>query len=225
MNKEELIDEVKKYVPYQCHVEIKSINRNLIQVKKNIFKTYIFIHPVFLKGDKNIVQDLIHFILQKNRSRLLESKKRLSHFYEQNYTPKSVRLNHDFHFQDMKTFFENIIISIEPLFTQIDFQNLKITWGKRSKKPRKTIRFGSYDNKRLLVRLNPQLDRPDVPEFFIKSIIYHEVTHYICFQLFQSKSYHNNAFYQLLKKIDPNYEKSLLWEEKNKGMFFKQSIF
>ena len=59
-----------------------------------------------------------------------------------------------------------------------------ITWGqdgRRSAPARRTrsrhIRFGSYDEHTKVIRIHPALDRPDVPEFFVRFVIYHELLH------------------------------------------------
>ena len=53
-----------------------------------------------------------------------------------------------------------------------------ITWGKSNARNRRySIDFGSYDAPRRIIRVNPALDRPSVPRFFIDYIVYHEMLH------------------------------------------------
>ncbi|HZI95254.1 MAG TPA: SprT-like domain-containing protein [Patescibacteria group bacterium] len=53
-----------------------------------------------------------------------------------------------------------------------------ITWGKSNAKNRRySIDFGSYDASRRIIRINPSLDRPFVPRFFVDYIVYHEMLH------------------------------------------------
>lgn len=60
---------------------------------------------------------------------------------------------------------------------------LAISWGQAGKGRRRrrhagfSIRLGSYDDKLKLVRIHPVLDRPDVPEYVIESIVHHEMVH------------------------------------------------
>src|SRR5262249_55056710 len=56
-----------------------------------------------------------------------------------------------------------------------------ITWGKRSsvRKPRRTIKLGSYSAIERLIRVHPSLDRPWVPRYFISSVIFHEMLHHV----------------------------------------------
>lgn len=56
-----------------------------------------------------------------------------------------------------------------------------ITWGRarRVKKPRTTIKLGSYSAVERLIRIHPNLDRPWVPRYFLQFIIYHEMLHHV----------------------------------------------
>lgn len=59
-----------------------------------------------------------------------------------------------------------------------------VTWGRRSsarsRRRRRSgihIRLGSYDQRHRLVRVHPVLDRPEVPEYVVESIVHHEMLH------------------------------------------------
>lgn len=53
-----------------------------------------------------------------------------------------------------------------------------ITWGKSNwRNRRSSIDFGSYDEGKRIIRINPALDRPFVPRFFIDYVVYHEMLH------------------------------------------------
>ncbi len=54
----------------------------------------------------------------------------------------------------------------------------RITWGRRS--PGRSVRkrtLGSYSQESRIIRINPILDRPGIPRFFIEYVIYHEMLH------------------------------------------------
>jgi hypothetical protein len=59
-----------------------------------------------------------------------------------------------------------------------------IAWGRatprpRRKKPRSTIKLGSYSAVQRLIRIHPNLDRSWVPRYFVQFIIYHEMLHHV----------------------------------------------
>ena len=56
-----------------------------------------------------------------------------------------------------------------------------VTWGLRTKKPRKpraTIKLGSYAFQDRLVRIHPALDRRWVPRYFLEYVLFHEMLHH-----------------------------------------------
>jgi hypothetical protein len=57
---------------------------------------------------------------------------------------------------------------------------LPVRWGQQiSRKRRRTIRLGSYNHLTAEVRIHPILNAPQVPAFFVQSVIYHEYLHHI----------------------------------------------
>lgn len=55
-----------------------------------------------------------------------------------------------------------------------------ITWGKRPSKPsRRSIRLGSMDEKRSLIRVHPVLDSAWVPAVVVDFVVWHELCHYV----------------------------------------------
>lgn len=90
-----------------------------------------------------------------------------------------------------------------------------ITWGRRVKvkKPRRTIKLGSYSAVERLIRIHPVLDRPWVPRYFISYVIYHEMLHHVM------PASHGNGRRMLhppqflaRERLFRDYERALAWE-------------
>jgi hypothetical protein len=56
-----------------------------------------------------------------------------------------------------------------------------ISWGRAPnvRRPRATIKLGSYSAVERLIRVHPNLDRSWVPRYFVQFIIYHEMLHHV----------------------------------------------
>ena len=53
-----------------------------------------------------------------------------------------------------------------------------IGWGRRSNaKGRRRLQLAAYENARHWIRVNPLLDAPWVPGWFVKTILFHELLH------------------------------------------------
>lgn len=68
---------------------------------------------------------------------------------------------------------------------------LPVRWGQQiSRKKRRSIRLGSYNHATCEVRIHPMLNAPNIPAFFIQSVIYHEYLHHVL------GPHHNRRFHQ-----------------------------
>jgi len=100
-------------------------------------------------------------------------------------------------------------------------EDVVITWGRYGKGSR-TIRFGSFDFDRKLIRMHPALDQGWVPDYFVEFIVYHELLH----ALFppQKKSsrriVHPPEFRQMEERF-PRYEEAMIWERRNLSRFLE----
>lgn len=220
MQKEDLINHLKQFLPSNYNISIKNKNNYLVYVKKKIFSNEIHVHSVFLKADKNLLADIVDFILERNKNELKNIKKRLSDFFHENHEVKNVKINTKYKYKNINEMFLNIIGELKDEFIKIDFTKIKITWGRVTAYRSRCIRFGSYDKKKNIIRLHPILDNDNIPDFFINSIIYHETAHFIVFENNRKAKSHNRDFYKLLKNIDPFFLKSKRWEKENKMIFF-----
>jgi len=91
-----------------------------------------------------------------------------------------------------------------------------ITWGGRS--PASAVRkrtVGSYSERPNLIRINPVLDRKDVPTCYVAFIVYHEMLHADMGIAIRGKrrSVHPREF-RRREKLFHEYEQAMAWEGK-----------
>ena len=58
---------------------------------------------------------------------------------------------------------------------------MAITYGPapRARKPRKSIKMGSYSADARVIRIHPALDQREVPRYFVAWIVFHEMLHHV----------------------------------------------
>ena len=89
---------------------------------------------------------------------------------------------------------------------------LPVRWGQQiSRKKRRSIRLGSYNHATAEVRIHPILNAPNVPAFFIQSVIYHEYLHHVL------GPHHNRRFHQN-ERLYRYYRESQEWIRRNLGL-------
>ncbi|HET6373246.1 MAG TPA: SprT-like domain-containing protein [Candidatus Polarisedimenticolia bacterium] len=135
------------------------------------------LHHMFLDAPPEVVQALAQYIRRPTQA----CHRELNSFIRANShriggRPRhkvSINLSHrGFHF-DLREVYER-------LNTRYFDGRLRvaITWGQSNQRRRRySIDFGSYDQAKRIIRVNPSLDRPFVPKFFVEYIVYHEMLH------------------------------------------------
>jgi hypothetical protein len=119
-----------------------------------------------------------------------------------------------------------------------------ITWGRRSpRRPgqasRRVIKLGSYSSLERLIRINPVLDRPWVPRYFVAYVVYHEMLHHMIPAARggppRASANVANAKGDLVRRVlhPPellererwfrNYERAIAWEKRHIGRLLRAS--
>jgi hypothetical protein len=96
--------------------------------------------------------------------------------------------------------------------------SVPITWGRGVGRARRGgLTFGSYDPILALIRIHPVLDRPDVPRYFVESVVYHEMLHHHLGGVADRAGrtvYHTRAFREAEARF-PRHQEALAWEKHN----------
>jgi hypothetical protein len=91
-----------------------------------------------------------------------------------------------------------------------------VTWGRGSGRARRGgLTFGSYDPVLRLIRIHPVLDRPEVPAYFLESVLFHEMLHHQMGGVTDRGGrtvYHTRAFREAEARY-PGHAEALAWEK------------
>lgn len=95
---------------------------------------------------------------------------------------------------------------------------VNITWSRGARETitgrRRHIIFGSYEKRHALIRIHPALDSADVPEFFVKFVIHHEMLHHVLDPLPQPggrRCIHTPEF-KNKERRHPDFKRAMEWE-------------
>ena len=134
------------------------------------------VHHMFLDAPAAVQQALTRYIMRDDR----EASELLSRYIGTNghrvmRRSRHIKLNPRGKHYDLFEIFEEL----NERYFDNDVDAL-VTWGKRShaKRPRQTIKLGSYSAAERLIRIHPVLDKGWVPRYFIASIMHHEMLHH-----------------------------------------------
>lgn len=100
----------------------------------------------------------------------------------------------------------------------------KVVWGqKRRRRPKEYFVFGSIQEEDRVIRVNPWLDQPWVPLWFLEYVLYHEMLHSVVpDEVHPSgrRRVHTEEFYRREREF-PSYRRARRWEEENLARFLR----
>jgi len=93
-----------------------------------------------------------------------------------------------------------------------------VTWGRRGpSRSRRSLRLGSFEPGRHVVRIHPVLDQAGVPRWFVRFVLKHELLHAV-FPPFRDEAgrwIHHGVDFQRRERAWPDYAPAVRWEHQN----------
>ncbi len=196
---------------------------SIITVKRKGSHFRLRVHHMFLHANVEVVRALARYV-EKSDSKSSET---LNDFIDRNQDkikaadPKLARrpkLTTKGKYYDIQKIFDKL----NDLFFEGALR-IDITWGRSPKrssrnsmKKHRSIKMGSYSVEDRLIRIHPALDRKFVPDYFIESVIYHEMLHHVHPIPVKGgrRQFHTDEF-KAQERTFPLYEKAKKWERSN----------
>ena len=126
---------------------------------------------------------------------------------------------------------EGTYFKLRPIFDRLNERyfrgrlgDYKVMWGRQRKhRPREQFVFGSIQEEDRVIRINPALDQPFVPPWFLRYILYHEMLHSVVPDQNTGggrRIVHTEEFNRRESEF-PNYRRARRWEEENLSRFLR----
>lgn len=100
----------------------------------------------------------------------------------------------------------------------------KVVWGQRRKRRAKDyFVFGTIQEEDRVIRINPRLDQPWVPRWFLEYVLYHEMLHSVVPDETDAagrRRVHTEEFYRR-EKAFRRYRRARRWEDENLARFLR----
>jgi hypothetical protein len=187
--------------------------RRMLSSRRHKHRQEIRVHHMFVECDDATVDAIADLATGKSGAR-----EHLQTYVAENRDEIRMRPR-DSELRTTGEFFEllHVLKTARDLLDSYDLDDIKITWGRRSR-GRKSIRLGSFDFERRLVRVHPALDRDWVPRFFVEYIVYHELVHAVCPpKMGETRRNIHTQEFRALEQRFPRYEEAVEWESANLG--------
>jgi predicted SprT family Zn-dependent metalloprotease len=213
-SKDTLEDCLEKMTGKSVSLTITDNSTSLLSIRTKGNLVSVRMHWMFLNADDEVIREIASFIkTRKCRTPLVRKfisenqtclKKR-----EQNSRRPGIHTKGRFHnlreiFDDLNNkYFGGTIIA-------------SISWGKGN--ARRAVRnrtLGSYCGHTDIIRINPVLGRRNVPRYFIRYVVYHEMLHSTVEEEMKNsrRSVHTSEF-RKLERLFKDYGKAVSWEKR-----------
>src|SRR3954451_12739465 len=131
---------------------------------------------------------------------------------------RQLNLRHEGRYFDLRSNFDRL----NERYFGGKLRNYQVVWGrKRKRRPKEYFVFGTIQEEDRVIRINPQLDQPFVPSWFLRYILFHEMLHSVVPDEDLGngrRRVHTEEFNRRERKFR-NYSRARRWEQENLGRF------
>jgi len=176
------------------------------------------VHHMFLDAPHDVVDALAMFARPRRgmAARHRDAGSRIDAYVRQHRArigaPRQARLDARGRVHDLQVMFDRL--NGEHFH---DLVEARIGWGpNRGGGRRRTIKTGVYVQDARLIRIHPALDRAEVPEFYVRAVVFHEMLHQVvpAVERRGRRVVHGPEF-RRRERAYPDHGRAREWEEKN----------
>ena len=132
---------------------------------------------------------------------------------------RQLNLRHEGRYFDLQAIFNRL----NERYFRGRMHGYEVRWGRRRKRPKEYFIFGTIQEEDRVIRINPALDQPFVPLWFLQYILYHEMLHAVVPDEAMPggrRRVHTEEFNRRERKFR-GYYRARRWEEENLAKFLR----
>jgi hypothetical protein len=209
---------LKVYLPPGKGLDLRLTNNHysMISVRRKPDGYRLRLHRMFIGAAPRIVRALGRYVVHNDRraSQMLGDYIDLHQHVikKQPRVQRQISLRTAGRHHDLQAIFDSL--NAERFASSVD---ARITWGPVSAaRARRSIKMGSFAVEDKIIRIHPILDSADVPAFFVRWIVFHEMLHgkHDIVRKGRRRIFHSQAFNDD-ERTYPDYDRANAWERAN----------
>lgn len=185
------------------------------------------VHHMFLDAPGEVVGALAAFAgtPRGGAARRRDAGSRIDAFVRRNRAriavPRADRLEPRGRVHDLQAIFDRL--NDEHFEGRIE---ARIGWGAaRGGRRRRTVKTGVYVQDARLIRIHRTLDRPQVPEFYVAAVVFHEMLHQaVPAREVGGRRVVHGAEFRRRERAYPDHGRAKAWEEKNLSLLLSSPV-
>jgi len=204
-------------------IRINDNHSTMLSVRWEIDHTRLSLHRMFLGAPGNVMEDLACYLKRgKNETLPATIKAFIEHQMQQ--------MDYSHKIKNHKLVTEGNHFRLCSIYKQMnqeyfaDELDLQITWyGEANRLFRSRINFGLFSDPLKLIKVHRSLDQPDIPDYFVEYVVYHEMLHNVCVPYVEKGGntvIHTSEFKEREKQFKYFHE-ACRWLKRHKSRFFE----
>ncbi len=214
-----LADELSGILSERVRLTIHDNRSTMVSFRRRQGEIHYRIHPMFLEAPGEVVTALAAFAGSGRGgagARRRAAGSRNDAFVRLHRAriaqPRADRLQPRGRQHDLQALFDRL--NAEHFDGAIE---ARIGWGPvRTGRRRRTVKTGVYVQDARIIRIHPTLDRPEVPEFYVAAVVFHEMLHQAVPAVERGgrRIVHGSEF-RRRERAYPDHARAKAWEERN----------
>jgi hypothetical protein len=214
----QLADSLSDLLAEHVRLTVHDNRSTMVSFRRGAGEIHYRVHHMFLEAPHEVVTALAAFAGPRRgtAARRREAGSRIDAYVKRNRAriamPRADRLLAQGRVHDLQGIFDRL--NVEYFESRIE---ARIGWGPvRPGRRRRTVKTGVYVQDARIIRIHPTLDRPQVPEFYVAAVVYHEMLHQAvpAREVNGRRIVHGHEF-RRRERAYPDHGRARAWEDRN----------
>ena len=213
---ERLADDVSGRLGAPVRLVVHDNRHTMVSFRREGAGIQLRIHHLFLGAPPEVVEALADFARPGRRAGRQEASRRIDGWiraHRDRIAPtRTGRLQARGRVHDLQAILDRL--NAEHFEGAVE---VRIGWGRSGALPGRTsIRAGVYLHSARAIRIHPALDREEVPEFYVASVVFHEMLHQVVPPAERGgrRTIHGREF-RRRERAGPDHVRAAAWEREN----------
>jgi hypothetical protein len=224
---EQLADVLSDLLAERVRLTIHDNRSTMVSFRREPGEIHYRVHHMFLEAPHEVVTALAAFAGPRRgaAARRREAGSRIDAFVKGNRAriamPRADRLLAQGRVHDLQGIFDRLNTAYFE-----DRIEARIGWGPvRPGRRRRTVKTGVYVQDARIIRIHPTLDRPQVPEFYVAAVVFHEMLHQaVPAREVNGRRVVHGAEFRRRERAYPDHARARAWEERNLGLLLSSPV-
>jgi hypothetical protein len=213
-----LADCISDHVGEQVRLVVHDNRSTMVSFRRDSGLLHYRVHHMFLDAPDDVVEALAAFAGPGRgmAARRREAGGRIDAYVREHKArigePRPARVEPRGRVHDLEAIYRRL--NAEQFEDRVE---ARITWGPNRGGPRRrTIKTGVYVQDARLIRIHPALDRPEVPEYYVAAVVFHEMLHQVVPAVERNgRRVVHGAEFRRRERAYPEHARARAWEEAN----------